>query len=82
MSDTNNLTKNISSADVDEVRHGNWIEVFEYLVYIPDMKTSIELTEQKCSNCRVVTTFKGNKLYLPDFYCPNCGAKMDGGDNE
>ena len=31
----------------------------------------------ECSNCNVVTEFKGDKRWLPDFVCPNCGAKMD-----
>lgn len=74
--DCNDIMR-LPTADVNDVRHANWIDILEYSVYISDMKTSIELTEQKCSNCYCVTTFKGNKLYLPDFYCPNCGAKME-----
>lgn len=60
--------------------HGKWVDIFEHATYCPDMKSTIELTEQKCSNCRVVTTFKGAKPYLPDNYCPNCGAKMNRGE--
>ena len=63
---------------VAPVRHGKWKDIFEYSIYCSDLKSTIELTEQKCNICRVVTTFKGAKLYLPDGYCPNCGARMDG----
>ena len=64
------------TADVQEVKHGKWIDVFVREVYIPTEKTTIALTEQKCSCCNVVTTFKGDKQYLFDFNCPNCGADM------
>lgn len=66
------------TANVREVRRGKWIDVFTREVYIPAENTTIALTEEKCSNCRVVTTFKGEKLYLPDYVCPNCGADMRG----
>ena len=68
----------VPAADVAPVRHGKWKDIFEYSIYCSDLKSTIELTEQKCNICRVVTTFKGAKLYLPDGYCPNCGARMDG----
>lgn len=67
----------IPAADVAEVVHGKWIDVLSREVYIPDEKTTITLTEEKCSNCNVATTFKGEKTYLPDYVCPNCGAKME-----
>lgn len=59
------------------LEHGEWIDIFEYQLYCPDIKSTIEMTEQTCSNCRIITTFKGSKQYLPDYYCPNCGSKMD-----
>lgn len=31
----------------------------------------------KCTNCHIST-----ELILIDKYCPNCGAKMDGGEEE
>lgn len=65
------------AADVAPVERGKWIDIFEYSAYWADLKSTIELTEQKCSNCSVVTTFKGAKQYLPDYYCPNCGARME-----
>ncbi len=72
----------IPAADVSEVVHGRWIDILSREIYIPDEKTTITLTEEKCSNCNVVAIFKGGKIYLPDYVCPNCGAKMDGEENE
>ncbi|MGM9598672.1 MAG: hypothetical protein ACI3VY_01995 [Faecousia sp.] len=61
--------------DAEPVRHGHW----EYVNTHPFQ------TYYSCSECGNVTddyifnnqTLQYDKLY----YCPNCGAKMDGGDN-
>lgn len=54
-------------ADVVEVKHGSWIY----------NKTYYEADECNCSVCgQLMTTQKGKRMN----YCPNCGAKMDGGD--
>ena len=55
-------------ADVAPVRHGRWIDGDPY-----------------CPICRK-DKFRGLDAdvwadWQPD-YCPNCGAKMDGGDND
>ena len=71
-----------TAADVAPVVHGYWIDVLSYELYVPDKKTTITLTEEKCSNCNVIVTFKGEKMYLPDYVCPNCGARMDGEGEE
>ena len=57
----------IPAADVAPVRHGHWVKEK------PDV-----LIHWHCSVCK-------NCYYLEEpnaNYCPNCGAKMDGGDNE
>ena len=56
------------AADVAPVVHGRWIrnELFS------DEFNSVA----KCSQCKWLTEFVVNS---PKF-CPNCGAKMDGGD--
>lgn len=60
--------KNLPAADVAPVVHGRWIEDHDYL---------------KCAECGVMVkrdfTFFGIGNWN---YCPNCGAKMDGGDGD
>ena len=64
--------KTLQAADVAEVRHGRWI----------DDKVSFYLG---CSECGcfleyAVDTFLDNGDHYN--YCPNCGAKMDGGADD
>lgn len=59
------------AADVVEVKHGAWVKL--------DMHRGME--QYKCSSCNTecyVPECMGEPLYS---YCPNCGAKMDGGGN-
>lgn len=54
------------AADVKEVVHGEWIY----------KQTYYEIDECNCSLCgQLMTTAKDVRKN----YCPNCGAKMDGG---
>ena len=56
---------NIPDADAVPAVHGRWIEH-------PDDRCSL-FNGWECSECKqIVSGGKGN-------YCPNCGAKMDGG---
>ncbi len=58
------LLDNASAADVVEAKHGEWI--------VDD-----NITE--CSNCHKEYVAARGMLQLKEFYyCPNCGAKMDG----
>ncbi len=54
------------AADVNEVVHGAWEKASEFMpIY-------------RCSICKERNLFKdGNNVFSN--YCPNCGAKMDGG---
>lgn len=56
--------KNRPAADVAPVVHGHWIQV--------------DSTKCRCSRCDIIALIAlyphGDKNY-----CPNCGAKMDGG---
>lgn len=60
------------TADVVDVRHGHWFLLDE------------------CANEGVYCSVCGKKVYRVNYanqklkskFCPNCGAKMDGGDNE
>lgn len=61
---------NAPTIEVEQVRHGRWIEPEEYTGH----------TEWHCSYCGdVVCTICG---YPSANYCPNCGAKMRGEADE
>ena len=63
----------IPTADVEEVKHGKWIEKEE--IYGDVYYT--------CSNCNNDwTTIDGTPQENFMNYCPHCGAKMDGGDSK
>lgn len=63
------MVEMLPTADVVQVRHGGWAPVPS-----SDMVTG---KAYKCSECKRMRygSFKPN-------YCANCGAKMDGKDNE
>ena len=67
-------------ADVTPVRHGRWEEA-DWVE--PDCHGFGTIRTPKaalrCSNCK--NCFK-KELLWEDNYCPNCGAKMNGGDND
>ena len=56
------------AADVAPVRHGRWDRV------IPSKSAAKWSSKVSCSVCH-------NVGYNHFKYCPNCGAKMDGGTN-
>ena len=56
-------------ADVAPVRHGRWIYAY------PDIEPNPMFMYGICSECGFE---QGISKYLS--YCPNCGAKMDGGN--
>ena len=63
--------RNLPTADVVEVKHGRWVKMDT---------TGIAAKESvwNCSACGYpvgIWTVGSN-------YCPNCGAKMDGGDTD
>lgn len=67
------LVEAMQSADVEPVRHGHWqiTDAYPHNVY--------------CSEChkRYAQTHWAvwEDGSLPREYCPNCGARMDGGDD-
>ena len=61
-----NLIDKTSTADVVEVVHAHWIENFG-LVYQNKVFFGF-----RCTACNLTNNAMSN-------YCPNCGAKMDGG---
>ena len=67
--------KGMKAADVAPVRHGRW-EGYSHSRYcgIDDFGDPIykDGVVYYCSECR-------RKTVIKERYCPNCGAKMDGG---
>ena len=58
-----------TSADVELVRNGHWIEYTKVIIQEPYNKWE---QAWKCSKCGFDDEFVAYN------YCPNCGAKMDG----
>ena len=61
---------NIHTIEAEPVRHGRWIDKGEYAV---------------CTECggRSGTQYDGvEPIPLMTQFCPNCGCRMDGGDDE
>lgn len=60
------------TADVQEVKHGKWINV----------RGAYFNTHRECNLCHHVTDDyvinKDRRCFDAPFYCPNCGARMDG----
>ena len=64
------IPKGTPAADVAPVVHGRWIRFKE-----PDSETGY--IHMRCSVC---TAYWSDPSHADHFrYCPNCGAKMDGG---
>jgi hypothetical protein len=61
----------VPTADVVEVKHGKWEKPTLNLECFADGYVI-------CSECNVMLP---NITEIPEYYyCPNCGAKMDGGE--
>ncbi len=64
------LVHDVPAADVAPVVHGRWIRFKE-----PDSETGY--IHMRCSVC---SAYWSDPSHADHFrYCPNCGAKMDGG---
>ena len=64
-----NEIRRAPAADVAQVVHGRWIK--------DDFLSDDVNNAEKCSQCGELIGWFGN---LPN-YCPNCGAKMDRGED-
>ena len=59
--------KQFISKDVEPVKHGHWINENFYT---------------RCSACGNMAIYDKYGQEVESDYCPRCGAKMDGGDDE
>lgn len=66
-----NTIDRLPTADVAEVKHGEWKPDYETFVDDFGMESDPIITAWICSLCAVSEPCKSH-------YCPNCGAKMDG----
>lgn len=64
------IIESVPAADVAPVVHGRWIESKEHFYFKNGCKEWINFY---CSECDAPNN-------SPTDYCPNCGAKMDGGE--
>lgn len=72
------ILKEAPAVDVQEIKHGKWIETQEPLGWC-----DVDCAE--CSVCHESWIIDEDSS-IDDYecmwhYCPNCGAKMDGGNN-
>lgn len=74
LEDARNTTSNFPAADVAPVRHGRWICIRK------------GYGEYECSVCHGVDSdcsdYYGTHVVTEQDYCPNCGSRMDGDDDE
>ena len=68
------IISEIPAADVAPVVHGRWDDSGRYT--FPSGDTAV-----RCTNCGCALTESEYRLNNWN-YCPGCGAKMDGGDND
>jgi hypothetical protein len=80
----------IARADVQKIKHGKWIE--DGYCDIPCVcsccgaeaqytSTFKETLEYDCEENLCSTEYEETRKYIRTPFCPNCGAKMDGGNN-
>lgn len=62
--------KCLPAADVAEVRHGRWIPVTN------------GRGGSECNQCHAYAPSYQSGAEYNSPYCPNCGAKMDGGEDD
>lgn len=63
------LENSIESADVQPVKHGRWIDIYEYCEE-RDLRPTGLGVYYWCSEC-------GEAEKKTSDFCPNCGARMD-----
>lgn len=74
----------LPAADVEPVKHGHWILLRESEItgLNPEFAGRDPIGGYQCSNCKEEAIFDCNDEFVLSSYCPNCGAKMTGGEGE
>lgn len=74
--------ENAPVADVAPVVHGLWMPVYESEMtgWNPAVAGRDPIGGYICSACKEEAVYDCNDKFILSNYCPNCGAKMDGGD--
>lgn len=71
------------TADVAPVVHGVWIPVHESEIsgWNPEVAGIDPIDGYICSACKNEAIYDCNDKFVLSDYCPNCGARMDGGSD-
>ena len=72
------------AADVAPVVHGLWMPIRESEMtgWDPAVAGRDPIGGYICSVCKEEAVYDCNDEFVLSNYCPNCGAKMDGGDGD
>lgn len=75
--------ENAPVADVAPVVHGLWMPVYESEMtgWNPAVAGRDPIGGYICSACKEEAVYDCNDKFILSSYCPNCGAKMDGGED-
>lgn len=69
------ILKEAPAVDVQEIKHGKWIKMYNN----PD---DGNYYCSECHNSIDIATERETPIDRDFFYCPHCGAIMDGGTND
>lgn len=77
------MLEKLPAADVAPVVHGLWMPVYESEItgWDPAVAGRDPIGGYICSACKEESIYDCNDEFVLSNYCPNCGAKMDGGDS-
>lgn len=73
----------LPAADVAQVVRGGWIPLFESEIsgWNPEFEGKDPIGGYMCSVCKEEAIYDCNDEFVLSKFCPNCGAKMIGGEN-